>query len=137
MVLGYIIGAAIDGNTVGLCRTVNNDPDGIAFLLRNVQPYKVNYIPASTTAPPTPFSQNLDSACKPIVTKPKPKVEPPKDDGVKDEGAKAEGEGGAEGEEVKPEAKGEAGEQGTKMEEEQKPATTEQPEAEEMEMDLD
>lgn len=52
------------------------------------------------------FLQNLESSCKPIVTKPKPKVEPPKDtapekaaegEAAKTEGEPAKTEGEAEG----------------------------------------
>ena len=37
------------------------------------------------------ISQNLDTLCNTIVTKPKPKVEPPKDEPPKEEAAKEEG----------------------------------------------
>lgn len=51
------------------------------------------------------FPQNLEASCKPIVTKPKPKVEPPKDtapekteEKTEGEAAKTEeGEGGGDG----------------------------------------
>lgn len=67
--------------------------------------------------------QNLTTACEPIVTKPKPKVEPPKDD--KPEDGKPEGEAPPSGEEAK-------------MEEEKsfESATSDQPAATE-DMDLD
>lgn len=83
---------------------------------------------ASYFSPP----QNLESACKPIVTKPKPKVEPPKDEGAKPEDQAAEGGGAAEG---SGETKPETGEE-SKMDEDQAPApNTEQ--SEEMDVDLD
>ena len=55
----------------------------------------------------------METACNPIVTKPKPKVEPPKDEKKEGEEAKKEGEGG--------ETPAAAGGEGEKMEEDVKP----------------
>ena len=65
------------------------------------------------------FLQVLESVCKPIVTKPKPKVEPPKDEGAKEgEGEKMDqGEGeGEQGEE-----EGKQGEESKASGEEEQP----------------
>ena len=67
--------------------------------------------------------QNLETVCKPIVTKPKPKVEPPKDEKKEGEGeeAKKEGETAAAATEGGGAPAGSEGE--AKMEEDGKPTT--------------
>lgn len=73
------------------------------------------------------FMQALESICTPIVTKPKPKVEPPKDEGAKE---------GEEGEKME-----EGEEQGKQNDEEQqeKPndKAEEQPKENAEDMDID
>ncbi len=79
-------------------------------------------------------SQTLESSCNPIVTKPKPKVEPPKDEGAKAEETTAE-EGGEKTETAAAATTAATGEEGSKMDEDQ-PTTapaTDLPE----DMDLD
>ena len=85
-------------------------------------------------------SQNLEASCKPIVSKPKPKVEPPKDtapekkegEGEEAGAAKTTGGEGGEGGEGETGTKKQAGEQGgeEKMEEDTAKGDTE-------DMDLD
>ena len=81
------------------------------------------------------FFQNLETVCNPIVTKPKPKVEPPKDENK--EGEKKEGEAtttketpappetSGDSSSSGPTAAGEGEGEGEKMEEDTKPAATE------------
>ena len=70
---------------------------------------------------PPSSPQDLEKTCNPIVTKPKPKVEPPKDEQPKADGS----EGAKEGEEGKKE-EGTPAEGEGKMEEDPKPAPEQQ-----------
>lgn len=78
-----------------------------------------------------PIHQNLEASCKPIVTKPKPKVEPPKDTAsekaAEGEAAKTEGEAEGESEGAAQNTEGGTGTQGgdEKMEEDPPKGDTE------------